>query len=90
MVPAPKKKASSTDKSANKVPWKSNSTHGCLLKKMILGNKISKGTMAKNIIEDYPDFRKYKAESIHGFLHHIRDDAGINVCKPAASKFLSP
>jgi len=55
MVPAPERKTSLTDKSANKVPWNPNSADGHLLK-MVLGSKLSKGAMAKSIMDDYPDF----------------------------------
>lgn len=66
--------------------FKTSSTDGQFLKKLLLSGKISKGCPPREILQSFPQFKKYKPESFRSGLRRLKTATGFNVREAAVIK----
>ena len=68
------------------IGFKTSSTDGQFLKKLLVSGKISKGCPPKEILQSFPQFKKYKPESFRSGLRRLKTATGFNVREAAVAK----
>jgi hypothetical protein len=75
----PKKQKLPARPSKGQLGWKATSSDGKYLRTLLQTRKISKGASPKLIVETYPQFAKYKAESFRAGLRRLKSEVGFHV-----------
>ncbi len=59
--------------------WKSNSSDGKFLAKLITSGQISREATAAEVMEQHSRLGRYRTGSIRTFMRRVRDDTGENL-----------
>lgn len=79
-------KGKQSKESGNK-GWKINTKDGRLLTKLLEKGTVSAGITPTALCEQYPQFKKYKGDSLGAGLRRLKDKLGVNARGEEDSKF---